>query len=729
MPLNLASPGIVVKEIDLTTGRVTPSSDKVGAIVAPFAKGPVNYPTLIESENDLLNTFGEPYSTDKHFEHWLVASSYLAYGGSLRVVRAGDEGLKNAYVGTGASVYIESAEDYSNKGYSENTLAGKVFVAKNPGSWANGINVAYIDSKSDQILTGPVDSDQFVGLGANVFQTITDEAIAGVGTTTTLTGTLRGVVTKSDSSGIEVKVQAIIKGSEETLVDYTPYGTYRFRTDGIVGFGTNKDQLGFSTAVTSQKDWFDEQTLDINATTQIKWNSITRRPGTSTHAAARSSRFDELHIVVIDSNGDITGNAGTILEKHEALSKATDAKFSAGSSQYWRKHLEDNSEYIFGLSGPVGVVTTGADAGIGTDASTVIYTKEADGAWDQPAEGVIFAGKGSETGTLKWGKNYGGASGLSTTGSLGGSLPSLSAGYDLFQNTEDINVDFLIMGSSAYSKEATQALANKLIAIAEIRKDAVAFISPHRGAAITDGDSGSAAVKKSAEKITENILEFYSAITASSYAVFDTGHKYMYDRFSNQFRYVPLNGDIAGICARNDINNFPWFSPAGNLRGTILNAIKLAYNPSKSQRDQLYTNRINPVIFSPGSGMILFGDRTGMAKASAFDRINVRRLFIYLEEAISRAAKDALFEFNDELTRTNFVNTVEPFLRDVQAKRGIQDYVVVCDETNNTAAIIDNNEFVADIYIKPARSINFIGLNFIATKTGVDFEEIIGNFN
>ena len=724
MPLNLASPGIVVKEIDLTTGRVTPSSDKVGAIVAPFAKGPVNYPTLIESENDLLNTFGEPYSTDKHFEHWLVASSYLAYGGSLRVVRAGDDGLQNAFVGAGDSIYIESAEDYSNKGYAENILAGKVFVAKNPGSWANDINVAYIDSRSDQILTGPSDDDQFVGLGANVFQTITDEAIAGIGTTTSLTGTLRGIVTKSDDSEIEVKVQAIIKDGVETLVDYTPYGTYRFRSGSEVGFGTSKDALGFSTTVTSQKDWFDEQTLDINATTEIKWNSIVRRPGTSTHAAARSSRFDELHIVVIDSNGDITGNAGTILEKHEALSKATDAKFSAGSSQYWRKHLEDNSEYIFGLGGPTGVVTTGADVGIGTTS----YIPEADGAWDQPAEGVIFAGAGSSTGTLSGGKNYGGATGFSTTGSLGGSLQSLSAGYDLFQNTEDINVDFLIMGSSAYSKEEAQALANKLIAVAEIRKDAVAFISPHRGAAITDADSGSS-VKKSSDQITDNILGFYSAITSSSYAVFDTGHKYMYDRFSNQFRYVPLNGDIAGICARNDINNFPWFSPAGNLRGTILNAIKLAYNPSKSQRDQLYTNRINPVIFSPGSGMILFGDRTGMAKASAFDRINVRRLFIYLEEAISRAAKDALFEFNDELTRTNFVNTVEPFLRDVQAKRGIQDYVVVCDETNNTAAIIDNNEFVADIYIKPARSINFIGLNFIATKTGVDFEEIIGNFN
>ena len=357
------------------------------------------------------------------------------------------------------------------------------------------------------------------------------------------------------------------------------------------------------------------------------------------------------------------------------------------------------------------------------------YIQEADGDWDQPAEGVIFNGKGSETGTLENGKNYGGETGFSTTGSLSAGLASVSAGYDLFQNTEDVNVDFLLMGSTAYTKEEAQALAQKLITIAELRKDAVAFISPHRGASITDGDDGSAAVKKSSDKITENILEFYSAITSSSYAVFDSGHKYMYDRFSNQFRYVPLNGDIAGTCARNDINNFPWYSPAGNSRGTILNAIKLAYNPSKSQRDQLYTNRINPVIFSPGSGMILFGDRTGMAKASAFDRINVRRLFIYLEDAISRAAKDALFEFNDELTRTNFVNTVEPFLRDVQAKRGVQDYVVICDSTNNTAAVIDNNEFVADIYIKPARSINFIGLNFIATKTGVDFEEIIGNFN
>ena len=201
----------------------------------------------------------------------------------------------------------------------------------------------------------------------------------------------------------------------------------------------------------------------------------------------------------------------------------------------------------------------------------------------------------------------------------------------------------------------------------------------------------------------------------------------MFDRFNNQFRWIPLNGDIAGTCARTDINDFPWFSPAGTDRGTILNAVKLAYNPTKLQRDEIYPSRINPVIHSPGAGIVLFGDRTGFGRASAFDRINVRRLFIYLEDAIAAAAKDQLFEFNDEITRSNFVNIVEPFLRDVQAKRGIQDYVVVCDETNNTAAVIDSNEFIADIYIKPARSINFIGLTFVATRTGVSFEEVIGN--
>ena len=282
------------------------------------------------------------------------------------------------------------------------------------------------------------------------------------------------------------------------------------------------------------------------------------------------------------------------------------------------------------------------------------------------------------------------------------------------------------MGSGNHGKTETQNLAQQVIAVADIRKDAVAFISPYRGAFINDSSAGSVTVNSDVD-ITNNVLSFYSPLTSSSYAVFDSGYKYMYDRFADTFRYVPLNGDIAGTCVRTDINSFPWFSPAGTARGAILNAVKLTYNPSKEQRDVLYSNRINPVVFQAGSGIVLFGDKTALAKSSAFDRINVRRLFIYLENAIEAAARDQLFEFNDEITRTNFVNIVEPFLRDVTAKRGIQDYVVVCDETNNTAAIIDNNEFVADIYVKPARSINFIGLTFVATRTGVSFEEVIGS--
>ena len=281
------------------------------------------------------------------------------------------------------------------------------------------------------------------------------------------------------------------------------------------------------------------------------------------------------------------------------------------------------------------------------------------------------------------------------------------------------------MGSGAHGKEETQALANKLIAVAEIRKDCVACISPHRQAFLASSGDGEDLVLNS-DTVTSNVISFYSAITSSSYAIFDSGYKYMYDRFGRQFRYVPMNGDMAGLCARNDINNFPWFSPGGTVRGGILNAVKLAYTPDQQERDKLYSNRVNPVIFSPGAGIILFGDKTGLGRSSAFDRINVRRLFIYLEKAIAAAARDQLFEFNDEITRINFLNIVEPFLRDVQSKRGITDFVVVCDETNNTAAVIDNNEFVADIFVKPNRSINFIGLTFVATRTGISFEEVIG---
>ena len=725
MPLNLASPGIVVREVDLTLGRTTPSSDKIGAIVAPFAKGPVDSPTLVENENDLLINFGEPYPTDKHYEHWLSASSYLAYGGSLRVVRANDNDLRNGFVGTASSVKIDSLDHYNALGYDENTLSGVVVAARNPGSWSNGLKVGIIDSKADQILVGVNTSVASgitnIAIGYGVTQSVAGRINPGAGTTSVLDGYLKGIITEISGSNVYVKVLSYVSAAgTETQVDYQPSGVYAFSSSGSVAIHTSGQTVSTgSTSYTGRLDWFDQQTLGITSTSTISWNNIAPRPGTSAYAAARDSRFDEVHVVVIDALGTVTGNAGTILEKHLSLSKATDAEFSVGNPAYWRKYIVNNSEYIFGLGAPTGIVTTGYSSG---------FSLESDVAWDQEAEGITFAAAGSSTNTLIGGKDYSGAQDLNSSGSLTATLGELSDGYDLFENAENFKVDFLLMGSAAYDISTAQALANKLISVAELRKDAIAFISPYRGAALSDTSVQTAVTVRSAADITDNVVEFYAPVSSSSYAIFDSGYKYMYDRFANTFRYVPLNGDIAGLCARNDINNFAWYSPAGTSRGAILNAVKLAYNPTKTQRDTLYSNRVNPVIFSPGAGIILFGDKTGLAKASAFDRINVRRLFVYLEDAISQAAKDALFEFNDEITRTNFVNTIEPFLRDVQAKRGIFDYVVICDETNNTAAVIDNNEFVADIYIKPARSINFIGLNFIATKTGVDFEEVIGNF-
>jgi len=720
MPLNLASPGIVVREIDLTTGRTTPSSNKIGAIVAPFAKGPINVPILIENENDLLKNFGEPYSTDKHYEHWLTASSYLAYGGSLRVVRANDTQLTNGLVGIATSVKIDSLENYNELNYDENTLTNVTVAARNPGSWSNGVRVAIIDSKADQILTGIATTSPSLQVGYGVTQAISS-VLPGAGTTSVLDGYLKGIITAIGSSSISVKVLSHVStGNTVTQVDYQPSGIYAFSNTGSVAIHTNGQAVAFGTAAyTSRLDWFDQQTLGLTTSSSINWNNIAPRPGTSAFAEARNSRFDEVHVVVIDALGSLTGNAGTILEKHLSLSKASDAEFSVGNPSYWRKYLANNSSYIFGLGAPAGIVTTGYSSG---------FTLASDVGWDQGTDGIIFAATGSSTNVLSGGRDYSGISSITSSGSLSATLAKLSEGYDLFENTDNYTVDFLLMGSAAYDITSTQALANKIISVAELRKDAIAFISPYRGATLTDTSDQNTVTVRSSADITDKVLEFYAPITSSSYTIFDSGYKYTYDRFANTFRYVPLNGDIAGLCARNDINNFPWYSPAGTTRGAILNAVKLPYNPSKSQRDRLYSNRVNPVVFSPGSGIVLFGDRTALAKASAFDRINVRRLFIYLEDAISQAARDALFEFNDEITRTNFVNTVEPFLRDVQAKRGIFDYVVVCDETNNTAAVIDNNEFIADIYIKPARSINFIGLNFVATKTGVDFEEVIGNF-
>ena len=894
MPLNLASPGILVREVDLTIGRVDATSGSIGALVAPFTKGPVEEPQLIESEEDLLQTFGQPYSQDKQYEYWMVASSYLAYGGTMEVVRANNDGLFNACVGSATSIKIKSSTHYNQLEYDDNTIPGYTVIAKTPGSYANDLLVSIIDAKADQILTGittttataftlqnasvgniGITTNKITGIntaglslnqtvntiqgvvgagltittinpseviisgdslndgivntvtrtgnidaltnkitgintagltvgqataaisnvvnfGLTITQINVDELIlsgnslndnkkfdvnfqfgdfnsqtgvvfefgtstssgigitvgngfkidvppntveitnVSLGTTAVLDGTFRGVITEIGVGEIGVKLNAHVSAAGTIRnVDYKQNGTFALPESGTITIQDGSTVRGTATYAT-EKDWFEQQnivltTKDINGDfNKIEWDGLANAPGTSAYAEARGGRFDEVHVVVIDDKGTITGNAGTILEKHLNLSKAKDAEYGVGNTAYWRKYLAANSQYIYGGSQPSGTTVIGfSDGGVNT------YELDSDTAWDQDAANTKFAGSGVVTGSLSGGLNYSGGQGTgksdyTTAGALNPGLDGIISGYTLFENTEDVEVDFILMGAAHHIREQSRAIAAKCIQVAEARKDAVAFISPFRQAFLNDSVAGSVTVND-IDKITDNVIGFYTPLTSTTYGVFDSGYKYMFDRFNNTFRYVPLNGDIAGTCARTDIEQFPWFSPAGTARGAILNAVKLIYNPGRKQRDILYSNRINPVITSPGAGIILFGDKTAFGKSSAFDRINVRRLFIFLEDAISAAAKDQLFEFNDEITRTNFVNIIEPFLREVQSNRGIFDFVVICDETNNTAAVIDRNEFVADIFIKPARSINFIGLTFVATRTGVDFEEVIGS--
>ena len=428
MPLNLASPGILVREVDLTSGRIDPTTDKIGAIVAPFPKGPVNLPTLVSTEQQLVDIFGEPAAIDKHYEHWLTASSYLAYGGGLRVVRASGDNLTNALAGTASSITINSTEDYVTKTYDENTIGNVVVAARNPGSWANGIQVAIIDSLADQTLSGEF-ADVLVGYG--VTQGLDTKVLIGAGTTTQLTGYyLKGIVTEvgAGNSSVKVKVNSYIDpNGDEVEVDYTAGGTWQFDSSGTVGVHTN----GYSSAYATKSydtavDWFDTQTVNISSTgistITYKWNALAGRPGTSSFAESRKSKNDEVHVIVFDGNGSVTGTVGTVLEKHLSLSKAQDAVFSAGSPSYWRKYLYNNSEFIFGGSAPAGITTTGFSSG---------FTLQGDDAWDQPAEDIIFSAAGNQTFTLSKGFNYDYSSGIGTAGALDSTKADINGGYDI----------------------------------------------------------------------------------------------------------------------------------------------------------------------------------------------------------------------------------------------------------------------------------------------------------
>jgi len=793
MALNLVSPGVKIREVDLTVGGITAANNQVGAIAGPFQKGPVDAPILIETENDLLNTFGKPISSDAQYEYWLGASSYLSYGGVLRVVRCDGTNLNNSNAGVATAsvtLKIKSTEDYNNN-YS--TASTWYWSSRNPGSWSNNLKVCVIDAAADQRIA--------IGtFGLTVGYAVTSsfsQSVAGVGTVTTETGVLKGIITKVNAGSIDVKVTAKSSGAGSTAFTETSYSegsvnafgagnikiidnsgnfvkieetsvsrffgvvsagstvinpvdastnlpttitagqfivpvtgssladgtTYTVGIGTTINGGTSQTALGLSTAangsgtvqfavlnvaangetITAPSDWYNEQTLGLSNST-VYWKNIAPRPRTSEYASQRNGRNDELHVVVIDDTGEVTGTAGNILEKYTNVSKALDAKISPSEQNYYKDIVAANSQYIFPGFAPTGVDTKFSTvSGVGAATDTT---------WGLAAQGNTFNCIGATTYSLTGGTDYSGSGGYSL------SLANVISGYRNFTNPAEYQINFLIGGPSGGTTiQESQAKANELIAIADVRKDCVATISPHRAGVVDVANS---------DTQTTNIVNFFDPLTSSSYAVFDTGYKYVYDRFNNQFRYIACNADVAGLMARTSINQYPWFSPAGANRGALNNAVKLAFNPSQAQRDLIYPKRINPIIFSPGAGIILFGDKTALSYTSAFDRINVRRLFLTLEATIERAARAQLFEFNDTITRANFINIVDPYLRDVKSKRGITDFVVVCDESNNTPDIIDSNQFKADIYIKPARSINFIGLTFVATRTGVSFEEIIG---
>ena len=722
------SPGILVREIDLTVGRVDNVINQIGGIAGPFQLGPVDEPIEVSNEAGFIETFGKPLSTDRQYEYWMSGSSYLSYGGVLKVVRTDGTTLRNANAGVGMA-NTTTLKVKNNDDYEENyqTATNFTWAAKNPGTWANGLKVAIIDNAADQRLGISTvafgdGSNLKVNVGTAVTTSITG-AIPGAGTTSAFDGYLKAIVTgvTTDSSGndssIDVKITARVSAAgTEYPIDYAKNDSTRAfsASDTLIFTNSSGITTGYSVSADTAVDWYDQQTLSLN--TPIYWNSIAGRPVDSNFSSSRSGGGDSLHVVVVDDDGSVTGIQGNILEKHTFLSKAKDstADGSAPTRNYYKDYLINGSQYIFaGYNPSIGEDAYHGTAPAATGFSTNFVPVTAGaGQWGQDAQGIQFAAVGNKTYTFGGGVDYSANKGYATT------LGDLQTSYQLFANDADVEVDFLLMGPGLTQKVESQAKANQLISIAESRKDCIAVISPHRADVVG---------QTVATTQMNNILEFYSPLSSSSYAVFDTGWKYAYDRFNNAFVYVPCNPDIAGTMVRTEITSFPWFSPAGVQRGAINDAIKLAYNPSKAQRDNLYGERINPIVNKPGAGIVLFGDKTALGYASAFDRINVRRLFLTVEQSIEAVANAQLFEINDSITRANFVNAIEPYLRDIQAKRGLYDFVIKCDENNNTPDIVDNNEFRADIFLKPTKSINYVTLTFVATRTGVDFQEVVGS--
>jgi phage tail sheath protein FI len=633
------SPGVLVQEKDLT--RIIPAvSTSIGAFAGEFRKGPIDEITTISSEQELVSVFGKPDASN--YEDFFSAANFLQYSNALRVVRVQNSSVSNA-TESGSTFVIKNLTDYVDN-YADGSGSVGLWAAKTAGVWGNSLKISTCPSSSVYSSSGITVNDSSTAVGDTV-------VTVSAGTS----------INEGDiiNFGDNYYYKVISKSTNDITIKRKDEPEYFTASDSSGLFAALTD------AATVTRYW---EFYDL----------VDKAPGTSPYATSKGGSNDELHIVVVDEDGAITGTKGEVLEVFAAVSKASDAKTPQGDTNYYPTVIQNKSNYIYWMDHN----SSGSN-------------------WGNAAAGTTFTSVTTVSNvSLQAGSD----------GSAATTAQKLTS-YEKFEDAETVDVGLIIAGKC----DATHV--DNLITIAENRKDAVVFASPER----TDVVGVASAATQ-----TTNVVGFFNGIRSSSYVVFDSGYKYMYDRYNDTYRFVPLNGDIAGLSARTDLIADAWYSPAGLNRGVIRGAVKLAYNPNKTQRDDLYRARVNPVATFPGQGTVLFGDKTGLSAPSAFDRINVRRLFITLEKAISTASKFQLFEFNDEFTRANFRNIVEPFLREVQGRRGITDFLVVCDETNNTGEVIDRNEFVAEIFVKPARSINFITLQFVATRTGVSFDEVAG---
>lgn len=692
MPFQV-SPGVNVSEIDLTT--VTPAvSSTEGAIAGVFRWGPADTKILVDSESTLARRFGKP--TNYNAETFFTAANFLAYGNKLYVVRAANTTSANSETGSWNAIAnvgtvtnrtafnIRSQDDFDNLSPNFATNDTDVlYIAKWPGALGNSLKVSVCDTTAAFSSVANLIASNTV----NTNTTLTNVSIA-VGSNTALIKMANAV----GSNTADANTAAATLASSFTIGDVVELG------DSTIGRQYAKITTIGSPSTNATHAFFElglDSTYNLSANLSAQsftryweyYNSVDRAPGTTTYQATfgNTAAKDEVHIAVVDQDGEFSGVPGTVLEVFSGLSRASDAKTADGATNYYKTVINDGSEYIWFANDRANAASnTAVNVLTSTNAKplTISFTTGSDG----PDESTIAFGE-------------------------------ITRAYDQFASAESVDISLLLTGKSRGGTNGEQ-LANYLIDnIADSRRDCVVFVSPER-----------ADVVRANGTEATNVVTFRNSLRSSSYAVLDSGYKYQYDKYSDVYRYVPLNGDTAGLCVRTDDTRDPWFSPAGFSRGQIKNIVKLAYNPGKADRDVLYKAGVNPVVTFPGQGTVLFGDKTLLSQASAFDRINVRRLFIVLEKAIAKAAKSLLFEFNDDFTRAQFRNIVEPFLRDVQGRRGITAFKVVCDDSNNSSQVIDSNQFVGDIYIKPAKSINFIQLNFVAVRTGVEFSEIVGSF-